>query len=388
MNEFAARAMMDADGTGGLMRVRALRGLLAVIVMIAGFTSVVRASPDDGSQIDVLVLIGHNARAIAGGTDQLAVGFIEAAFDSVNQGYATAGVNTQVRIVGYQPVFFLEQVNGDPNTDLNALIGTIDGVLDEVHALRSAYAADIVVLVAGAWFAIYDGNGHSVPPFDDDLGFMILEMRYIETQAAIRWTTHALGVDALPPFTTPQIDALNANRITVANYRESDSRTIGAVELAINGGFEMDADADSVPDFWNAVGWQPGDKQTCDAPAGSNGCVVKLKQGVTDKKLKSKIVSPPVSLMDTVTGSVRVLTNGDTCVLVKLVVKYADVAKSTATTTDCFAAADGWQTVSAAAQAVGTVNKVKVTISASGQGKAWLDDASILKTPFVLVGGP
>lgn len=150
------------------MRVRALRGLLAVIVMIAGFTSVVRASPDDGSQIDVLVLIGHNARAIAGGTDRLAVGFIEAAFDSVNQGYATAGVNTQVRIVGYQPVFFLEQVNGDPNTDLNALIGTIDGVLDEVHALRNAYAADIVVLVAGAWFAIYDGNGHSVPPFDDD----------------------------------------------------------------------------------------------------------------------------------------------------------------------------------------------------------------------------
>ncbi|NOG50481.1 MAG: hypothetical protein HND48_14470 [Chloroflexi bacterium] len=136
------------------------------------------------------------------------------------------------------------------------------------------------------------------------------------------------------------------------------------------------------------MGWQPGDKQTCDAPAGSNGCVVKLKQGVTDKKLKSKIVSPPVSLMDTVTGSVRVFTNGDTCVLVKLVVKYADVAKSTATTTDCFAAADGWQTVSAAAQAVGTVNKVKVTISASGQGKAWLDDASILKTPFVLVGGP
>jgi hypothetical protein len=283
MNEFAARAMMDADGTGGLMRVRALRGLLAVIVMIAGFTSVVRASPDDGSQIDVLVLIGHNARAIAGGTDQLAVGFIEAAFDSVNQAYATAGVNTQVRIVGYQPVFFLEQVNGDPNTDLNALTGTIDGVLDEVHALRSAYAADIVVLVAGAWFAIYDGNGHSVPPFDDDLGFMILEMRYIETQAAIRWTTRALGVDALPPFTTPQVDALNANRITVANYRES--------------GFANDWRG-RAGDQWRGLRWMrmptacrifgmrwAGSRATSRRVTrrrGRTGCVVKLKQGVTE----------------------------------------------------------------------------------------------------------
>ncbi|MBK9123338.1 MAG: hypothetical protein IPM16_09505 [Chloroflexi bacterium] len=369
------------------MRVRALRGILVAVAAFAVFSSVARADPDDGGQVDVLVLIGQNARAIAGGTDLQAIGLIDAAFDSVNQAYATAGVNTQMHVVGYQPVFFLEQINGDPNADLNSLTGTADGILDEIHALRDAYAADMVVLVAGSWFAIYDGNGHPVPPFDDDLGFIVLEMRAIATNVALKWTTRALGVDALPPFTQPQIDALNANRLTVANYRESDSRTIGASELALNGGFELDADVDGVPDFWAAKNWHTGDKWTCNAPAGSNGCVVKVKQGGAPKKLKTKIVSPPVALMDTVTGSVRALTNDGTCASVKLTVTYVDVGASKASTNECFAAADGWVTASATAQVVGTVDKIKTTILVAGQGKVWLDDASILVTPLAVLRG-
>lgn len=369
------------------MRTRMRSGLLIALVLTCLLASVARADPDDGTQIDVLVLISQNARAIAGGTDLQAVTIVDDAFVDVNQAYSTAGVNTHIRIVGYVPVFYLEQINGDPDADLDSLTGTADGILDEIHALRDAYAADLVVLVAGSWFAIYDGNGHPVPPFDDALGFMVLEMRAIQTDAPLKWTTRALGVDALPPFTLPQIDALNTNRVAVANYRAADSRTIGPAELAINGGFELDADADNVPDFWAAKNWSTGDKRTCNAPAGSNGCVVKLKPAAANKELKTKVVSPPVMLMDSVMGSVRAITSEQACVTVKLVVKGGDAGDSRATTTLCFIAADGWQTVSATAQAAAAVDKIKMTIKVTGQGKTWLDDASILTTPYATLRG-
>src|SRR5690606_32772610 len=91
---------------------------------------------DDGSVLDIMVLFTQNARAIAGGTNGQTVAMISAAVTGVNQAFGAAGVMTQLNVVAYRPVFYLEQVNEDFHADLNNLTGTSDGYLDEIHALR------------------------------------------------------------------------------------------------------------------------------------------------------------------------------------------------------------------------------------------------------------
>ncbi|MFN0171278.1 MAG: M12 family metallo-peptidase [Bryobacteraceae bacterium] len=101
------------------------------------------AQADDGSLIDVLVVYTSAARQAVGGTTQMnnliALGVAE-----TNQGYANSGVIQRVRLVNAAEVSYTE--SGIINADLDRLTNPSDGFMDEVHALRDAYAADVVSL--------------------------------------------------------------------------------------------------------------------------------------------------------------------------------------------------------------------------------------------------
>ena len=102
-----------------------------------------RESPKDSGTvtIDVMVVYSDETASAAGS----AIGAqIQAAIDSANTIYANSGVNARLRLVHYAPANYAH--SGNFNTDLNRLTGTSEGYMDDVHALRNAYGADMVSL--------------------------------------------------------------------------------------------------------------------------------------------------------------------------------------------------------------------------------------------------
>ena len=99
------------------------------------------AAADSGDTIDVMVVYSNQTAAVAGS----GIGAqIQQAIDVANTAYANSGITTRLRLVHYEPAQYDE--SGDFNTDLNRLTGTSDGYMDNVHALRTTYGADLVSL--------------------------------------------------------------------------------------------------------------------------------------------------------------------------------------------------------------------------------------------------
>mgnify|MGYP003385547469 CR=1 FL=1 len=98
---------------------------------------------DDGSQIDIMVAYSSDTTAKYGGVDGVNA-HIALAIAESNEAYNNSAINTQLRLV-----HTLEVTNSSGNfsTDLNNLRGQNDGVVDEVHAARDSYGADMV-----SWF--------------------------------------------------------------------------------------------------------------------------------------------------------------------------------------------------------------------------------------------
>lgn len=106
-------------------------------------TKAVEAILDDGSTIDVMVVYTPQAQAAAGGTasmqSQIALGIAE-----TNGAYTNSGAIQRLRLVHSAAVAYSD--SGNINTDLARLAGTADSYMDEVHALRNAWGADLVSL--------------------------------------------------------------------------------------------------------------------------------------------------------------------------------------------------------------------------------------------------
>ncbi len=99
---------------------------------------------DDGSQIDVMVLYTPAARAAEGGTAQIEA-LVNQAVAETNQAYQNSGVTPRLNLVYVAEVAYTE--SGSFNTDLERLQGTNDGYMDDIHALRDTYKADVVNLI-------------------------------------------------------------------------------------------------------------------------------------------------------------------------------------------------------------------------------------------------
>ncbi|MBK8137568.1 MAG: hypothetical protein IPK52_17435 [Chloroflexi bacterium] len=349
---------------------------------------------DSGSILDVLVVYTQNARAVAGGTHPQTLTMIDTAISGVNQDFAASGVLTQLNVIDYQPVFYLEQVNIDFHADLNNLTGTSDGFLDDIHALRDYYAADLVLMVAGTWFYIYTGDSTLTAVPDDAAGFVVWEAKGMDDSGGdfnAQWIARTMGVDATPPYDPGEVATLNANRIAVANYRDSADRALAPAELVINGGFEVDMDADSVPDFWSAADWGSGDKRQCSVPADvrSGLCSVRLKlNGAEANRLIQAAVGDAVNLNDALTLTGYAKTSGsDACVKLTLIVKFASLPKVKQPLQTCIALADGWVLMTNEVLASDLVSGVTAKVKATGSGKVWLDDFELTASPDSARGG-
>ncbi len=99
---------------------------------------------DDGSQIDVMVLYTPAARAAEGGTAQIEA-LVNQAVAETNQAYQNSGVAPRLNLVYTGEVAYTE--SGSSETDLERLQGTSDGYMDDIHALRDTYNADVVNLI-------------------------------------------------------------------------------------------------------------------------------------------------------------------------------------------------------------------------------------------------
>lgn len=95
------------------------------------------------------LLVGYTALAASrnGGTAGI-VALINASVATANTAHTNSGTGLALRVVGTTQVSYTE--SGSLATDLPRLMGTSDGYMDTIHALRDAYKADIVSLFVGA----------------------------------------------------------------------------------------------------------------------------------------------------------------------------------------------------------------------------------------------
>ena len=104
---------------------------------------------DSCDTIDVLVVYTGAALTGAGGTTAMNT-LIQLAIDETNQSYINSNITQRVRLVHSEQVSYTETGNlcdGTANSDLYRLRSASDGHMDNVHALRNNYGADIVVLL-------------------------------------------------------------------------------------------------------------------------------------------------------------------------------------------------------------------------------------------------
>lgn len=102
------------------------------------------ALADDGSLIDVLVVYTPLARSVAGNQDDMEA-LINLAVTEANLIYTNSAITPRIRLVHSMEVDYEE--SGEHSTDLTRLSGTADGFMDDVHAARDLYGADLVQLI-------------------------------------------------------------------------------------------------------------------------------------------------------------------------------------------------------------------------------------------------
>ncbi len=96
------------------------------------------------ASIDVLVVYTPAARNAAGGTSAI-VNKINLAIAEMNQSFVNSAVSITVQLAAAVEVSYTE--GADISEDLDNLRGTSDGFMDNVHALRDQYGADLVALL-------------------------------------------------------------------------------------------------------------------------------------------------------------------------------------------------------------------------------------------------
>lgn len=100
------------------------------------------ASLTANTRIDVLVVYTAAAASVSGDIG----GLIQLAIDETNQSYANSGISITLSKAHVAQVSYNES-NRSFLQHVNALQSTTDGLMDNVHALRDTYLADVVVLV-------------------------------------------------------------------------------------------------------------------------------------------------------------------------------------------------------------------------------------------------
>ena len=112
--------------------------------VLAAAAPAVTCNTDPANEIDVLVVFTARTRAAAGGLAAMQ-GNVLLALQATNDSYANSGINQRVRLAHMQEVNYTE--SGSSVTDRDRLRNPTDGIMDDVHALRNTFSADVVMLV-------------------------------------------------------------------------------------------------------------------------------------------------------------------------------------------------------------------------------------------------
>ena len=147
---------------------------------------------EDGSEIRMLVVYTPAARDGEGGTAGMEA-LIDLAIQSINRAFEESGINPRIVLAHSAMVDPIDEVG---QYALTYLRGHDDGYLDDVHALRNQYAADLVYLfVRGD----NDGSGSGGIPSAEDLSEERNGFAYGSTNRELEYifiheTGHALGI--------------------------------------------------------------------------------------------------------------------------------------------------------------------------------------------------
>jgi hypothetical protein len=121
---------------------RSLLGLIALALALSACDSGNEEPPPSGTAITVLVAYTPGVRAAVADVEAL----VAQAFDEANAVYANSGIDLSLVPVHLAEVAYAW--TDDRLVDLERLLRTDDGVLDEVHTLRDRHEADLVVVVS------------------------------------------------------------------------------------------------------------------------------------------------------------------------------------------------------------------------------------------------
>ena len=102
--------------------------------------------PDDGSEIDVMVVYTPLAKHREGGRAAIEA-LIDLFVAETNQAYANSGVIHRINLVLREEVDYTE--DGGSSLDLRRLSNGSDGHMDHVHERRDMYGADLVHILVG-----------------------------------------------------------------------------------------------------------------------------------------------------------------------------------------------------------------------------------------------
>ena len=124
-----------------------------------GDTPASTAAADSGEEIDVLVAYTARARSAAGNIDAL----IRLFFDDTNRFLSNSRIRTRVRMVHSYRTEYTQ--TSQLRTDFDRWKAPDDGFMDEVHARRDEYGADLVALLVArnsdycGFGSLYFGRG-------------------------------------------------------------------------------------------------------------------------------------------------------------------------------------------------------------------------------------
>src|SRR5215211_6549206 len=106
--------------------------------------------PDVNTQaityIDVMVVYTSRAVTAVGGASAMNAR-VDLALQETNQSYINSNVNQRINLVYQGQVTYDEGANPDFGITLDRITGKVDGHMDNIHALRDAYGADLVSLL-------------------------------------------------------------------------------------------------------------------------------------------------------------------------------------------------------------------------------------------------
>lgn len=154
-------------------------------------TSVVPATEANPIEIDVMVVYTPSARSQQGGTTAVQ-NAIQSSISATNQSYINTSINIRVNLVHMAEVNYVE-VGGD-GIDLERLQDSSDGYMDNVHALREQYRADLVALVTTA--GNYCGIGYLMTPvgsYFQQFAFSITRLSCLSNYTMAHELGHNMG---------------------------------------------------------------------------------------------------------------------------------------------------------------------------------------------------